>query len=67
MLLIRQATPDDLFTLHAIGIATYRAHFSHLWQQPEEIAKDVAVPALENTLQNPHTCWLCTRESRLPQ
>lgn len=70
MLLIRQATPDDLFTLHAIGIATYRAHFSHLWQQPEEmdafLAKDFAVPALENTLQNPRTCWLLAYQDDTP-
>ncbi|MBV4481776.1 GNAT family N-acetyltransferase [Pseudomonas khavaziana] len=62
MITIREATIDDLQTLQAIGIETYKEHFSDIWTDAglqTFLSEDFSACKLQKSIESPaHHCWL---------
>jgi len=61
MLSLRKARPADAALLHDMGNASYRHHFTHLWNHPDELetflVQEYSLPSLSQSLGNDLSCW----------
>lgn len=67
MITIREATTEDIQALSAIGIETYREHFSDIWTatgMQDFLNQDFSFDALQRSLQLPAAhCWLLASDA----